>query len=232
MLSKPFTNLNKFKNGLCSAIIRFYCSLCCNKRERMARDDLYDHYMLQLDIENMVRRSLSLSDFFRCYLTDDQKVMLAHQRNKFPGGNSESEQSNDDNGESTISAIDSQILAKHMTNFKPSSTFEKRLLLGVLYRGGIPPNQARKVVKPDNIIEDELSLAAPIINGKNSNSIEMTALVRGMESNLKAGQNGSSSPEPKPIAAASIKDDRKARAERRKRSITKSKTIRNNPRIN
>ena len=158
LISSPFANLKQFKNGCCSALVRFFFSCCCNRRERQARDELFDHFMEQLDVEHMIRQSLCLSDFFRSYLTNEQKVMLSLQRNRFPGGNSSSEENDDDDDGGN--KIDSEQLAKQLMDFTPRSTFDKRLLLGVMYRRGVPPKLQE--AEHEDHDDHELGVAIPL----------------------------------------------------------------------
>ena len=63
--------------------IVFCCPRCfpLSKGKRKSRR-IGQIYSKQLDIERLVSNSIGLRDFLRCYLTTNQRILLAHQRTR------------------------------------------------------------------------------------------------------------------------------------------------------
>ena len=119
--------------------IVFCCPRCfpLSKGKRKSRR-IGQIYSKQLDIERLVSNSIGLRDFLRCYLTTNQRILLAHQRTRVAkesdySQKSSSETSSDDE---TAEKYDAEKFKKRMEGFQPTSKFEQNLVKGVIHRHG------------------------------------------------------------------------------------------------
>ena len=91
----------------------------------------------QLDIRSLVSSQIALKDFFRCYLSRQQRVLLAHQRTRVAVTSDDGEATDAYGSDNDpIGNIDQESFAKAMRGFKPSSAYERKMMQGVLFRRG------------------------------------------------------------------------------------------------
>ena len=100
---------------------------------------LADYQTAQLDIRNLISNSIALKDYFRCSLTQEQRVLIARQRSRVAqSDDNQKKEATECNDIDTLSLakFDDEAYLAALTNFTPKNSFERELVKGVLYRNG------------------------------------------------------------------------------------------------
>ena len=105
---------------------------------------LIDFQTGQLDVRRVIANSISLRDFFHCFLTPQQKALIANQRSRVASiaGKQEAKSSSDDNDPISVYKKANYFM-QETCSFVPSNSFEHRLVKGLLFR----PENVKKRLK-------------------------------------------------------------------------------------
>ena len=96
-------------------------------------------------MRRIIWNSIAFEDFVRCFLTKPQKALLSRQRTRI--GQLDSDQDIDTNMEGEDEPLGKFIagnLEAELAGFEPKSSFDKKLLLGVLFEKGKIPQDIKK----------------------------------------------------------------------------------------
>ena len=91
-------------------------------RAHRARIKAQEPFSSELDVKRLIDNSIGYRDFIRAFFTPQQKAWLENQRSRFVSLDSDH----------CLGSSEEAVL----TNFTPKSSFERKLVLGVLYKNG------------------------------------------------------------------------------------------------
>ena len=84
-------------------------------------------YTSQLDVRKIISNSVSLRDFYRCFLSPQQKALMAKQLTRTQMADDETPEESQD-GNPFYKYNNDQKFLKVLEAFKPNSTFERNLV--------------------------------------------------------------------------------------------------------
>ena len=132
----------------------FLTCLCRSVRKHKGHKALHrfvKYHTSQLDIRTIISNSIGLHDFFRCFLSEPQRALLAKQRSRIAFlksgkrvSNKSERKSFDSDLEKPLSKFSTSKFEQAMKGFEPSNRFERSLVQGVLFRDGKVPLRGLK----------------------------------------------------------------------------------------
>ena len=134
MLADSVSHLARFKFSWYLTLMNCLCRCLRKNKGHPKVQRLTDYYVKHLDIRSIMRNSISLQDFLRCWLSEKQKVLLAHQRTRV--ATSDKNRSTNSEAEDPLGKFSAEIFVRKMNGFEPKDDFERRLVQGVLFRSG------------------------------------------------------------------------------------------------
>ena len=88
---------------------------------------------------------MALKDFMRCFLTQEQKILLASQRSKVATkDNSDSDFKRNNEMYAGIGKCKKKSFVEKIASFVPQNDFESKLVQGVLYKNNDIPKQRHR----------------------------------------------------------------------------------------
>ena len=123
----------------------FDCLFYYFKKHRCQRNiiRIRARYKKQTDVRRIIMNSLSIQDFFRCFLTVPQQTLMNYQRSRLilDGTNPDDNSSTD--VEQPLNTLCHFKSMQILRAFQPASGFDNRLVKGIIYRKGIVPKDKK-----------------------------------------------------------------------------------------